>query len=158
MQYALLIYAKPGAAEPPGADERETNHREYLDIRQLPGVVGGAPSTRERARIGSEYGTAGTAPSRMTKPDKRLWAAPLASAGIASGATRHHLRRRRNLLWPLRRCGSVCLHHAIVHGEDHAAYRGELLEACRVEGGGAALGRGERGAQLFHRVPFQLGD
>ena len=42
MQYALLIYAKPGAAEALGADEQEANHREYLDIRQLPGVVGGA--------------------------------------------------------------------------------------------------------------------
>ena len=42
MQYALLIYAKPGAAEALGADEQEANHREYLDIKQLPGVVGGA--------------------------------------------------------------------------------------------------------------------
>jgi hypothetical protein len=42
MQYALLIYSKPGAAEALGADEQEAMHREYLDIRQLPGVVGGA--------------------------------------------------------------------------------------------------------------------
>jgi ABC-2 type transport system ATP-binding protein len=28
----------------------------------------------------------------------------------------------------------VCLHHALVHGEDHAAYWGELREACRVRG------------------------
>ena len=42
MQYALLIYARPGAAEALGADEQEANHREYLDIKQLPGVVGGA--------------------------------------------------------------------------------------------------------------------
>ena len=42
MQYALLIYSKPGAAEALSADEREANHREYLDIRKLPGVVGGA--------------------------------------------------------------------------------------------------------------------
>jgi hypothetical protein len=44
------------------------------------------------------------------------------------------------------------------HGEDHSAYRGEFLEACRVGGGGAAFGRGERGAQLVHGVPFKLGD
>ena len=42
MQYALLIYAKPGAAEALTTDEQEANHREYLDIRKLPGVVGGA--------------------------------------------------------------------------------------------------------------------
>ena len=42
MQYALLIYAKPGAAEALGAEEQEANHREYLDIKLLPGVVGGA--------------------------------------------------------------------------------------------------------------------
>jgi hypothetical protein len=42
MQYALLIYAQPGAAEALGADDQEANHREYLDIKQLPGVVGGA--------------------------------------------------------------------------------------------------------------------
>ena len=42
MQYALLIYSKPGAAEALSADEQEANHQEYLDIRQLPGVVGGA--------------------------------------------------------------------------------------------------------------------
>jgi hypothetical protein len=42
MQYALLVYAKPGAAEALGADEQEAHHREYLDIKQLPGVVGGA--------------------------------------------------------------------------------------------------------------------
>ena len=42
MQYALLIYSKPGAAEALSADEREANHREYMDIKKLPGVVGGA--------------------------------------------------------------------------------------------------------------------
>jgi len=42
MQYALLIYSKPGAAEALSPAEREANHREYLDIKKLPGVVGGA--------------------------------------------------------------------------------------------------------------------
>jgi len=42
MQYALLIYRKPGAAEALSPDEQEAHHREYLDIRKLPGVVGGA--------------------------------------------------------------------------------------------------------------------
>jgi len=42
MQYALLIYGKPGAAEALDPADQEANHREYLDIKQLPGVVGGA--------------------------------------------------------------------------------------------------------------------
>ncbi|SRR5260370_6184169 len=42
MQYALLIYTKPGAAEALGAAEQEAVHREYLDIKQVPGMVGGA--------------------------------------------------------------------------------------------------------------------
>ena len=42
MQYALLIYSKPGTAEALSAQEREASHREYWDIRKLPGVVGGA--------------------------------------------------------------------------------------------------------------------
>ena len=42
MQHALLIYARPGAAEALDPAEQEANHREYLDIKQLPGVVGGA--------------------------------------------------------------------------------------------------------------------
>ena len=42
MQYALLIYSKPGAAEALSPHEQEASHREYLDIRKLPGVVGGA--------------------------------------------------------------------------------------------------------------------
>ena len=42
MQYALLIYSRPGAAEALSPAEREANHREYLDIRKLPGMVGGA--------------------------------------------------------------------------------------------------------------------
>jgi hypothetical protein len=52
MQYALLIYSKPGAAEALSADEQEANHREYLDIKQLPGVTGG----RFRPRRGSRRG------------------------------------------------------------------------------------------------------
>ncbi len=42
MQYALLIYSKPGAAEALSADEQEAVHREYMDIRQVPGMIGGA--------------------------------------------------------------------------------------------------------------------
>jgi hypothetical protein len=42
MQYALLIYSKPGAAEALSDDERETSHREYMDIKKRPEVVGGA--------------------------------------------------------------------------------------------------------------------
>ena len=42
MQYALLIYGKPGATEALGPDERETIHREYMDLKALPEMVGGA--------------------------------------------------------------------------------------------------------------------
>ena len=42
MQYALLVYSKPGAAEALSAEEREAIHREYWDIRKLPGMLGGA--------------------------------------------------------------------------------------------------------------------
>ena len=42
MQYALLIYSKPGAAEALSPEEQAANHREYMDIRRLPGTVGGA--------------------------------------------------------------------------------------------------------------------
>jgi hypothetical protein len=42
MQYALLIYSKPGAIEALGDDERAAIHREYLAIKQEPGIVGGA--------------------------------------------------------------------------------------------------------------------
>ena len=49
MQYALLIYSGPGAGEALSAAEREANHREYMDIKKLPGVVGGAsPCIRSR--------------------------------------------------------------------------------------------------------------
>ena len=42
MRYALLIYSKPGAAEALGDDERDAIHREYMDIKKAPGMVGGA--------------------------------------------------------------------------------------------------------------------
>ena len=42
MQYALLIYSQPGAAEALSDQEREASHREYLEIRKLPEVTGGA--------------------------------------------------------------------------------------------------------------------
>jgi hypothetical protein len=42
MQYALLIYYEPGLTDALGADEREAVHREYLELRKLPGIVGGA--------------------------------------------------------------------------------------------------------------------
>jgi len=42
MQYALLIYAKPGATEALGDDEAEAVHREYLELKELPGMLGGA--------------------------------------------------------------------------------------------------------------------
>ena len=42
MQYALLIYTKPGAQEALGAQEQEAVHREYMALRDVPGIVGGA--------------------------------------------------------------------------------------------------------------------
>ena len=42
MQYALLIYSKPGATEALGDDEQEAVHRQYLELRELPGMLGGA--------------------------------------------------------------------------------------------------------------------
>jgi len=42
MQYALLIYSRPGAAEALSADEQEASHREYLELGKLPGMAGGA--------------------------------------------------------------------------------------------------------------------
>ena len=42
MQYALLIYTKPGAAEALTDDEQAAVHREYMDLKALPGIVGGA--------------------------------------------------------------------------------------------------------------------
>jgi hypothetical protein len=42
MQYALLIYSEPGATQTLGRDEQEAVHREYMELRQLPGMIGGA--------------------------------------------------------------------------------------------------------------------
>jgi hypothetical protein len=42
MQYALLIYSKPGAAEALSPEEQDASHREYLELRKLPGMLGGA--------------------------------------------------------------------------------------------------------------------
>jgi hypothetical protein len=42
MQYALLIYTKPGAAEALSDDEQEAVHREYMELKDLSGIVGGA--------------------------------------------------------------------------------------------------------------------
>ena len=42
MQYALLIYYKPGITDALGAEEAEAVHREYLELKKLPGIVGGA--------------------------------------------------------------------------------------------------------------------
>ena len=42
MQYALLIYYKPGTNETLGADEAEAVHREYMELKDTPGMLGGA--------------------------------------------------------------------------------------------------------------------
>jgi hypothetical protein len=42
MQYALLIYYKPGTNETLGADEAEAVHREYMALKDTPGMLGGA--------------------------------------------------------------------------------------------------------------------
>jgi len=42
MQYALLIYSKPGLTDALSAEEREAVHREYMELKDLPGMVGGA--------------------------------------------------------------------------------------------------------------------
>jgi hypothetical protein len=42
MQYALLIYSKPGATDALSDDEQEAVHRQYLELRELPGMLGGA--------------------------------------------------------------------------------------------------------------------
>jgi hypothetical protein len=42
MQYALLVYHKPGAEEALSQEEREQVLREYLAVRDEPGMTGGA--------------------------------------------------------------------------------------------------------------------
>ena len=42
MQYALLIYSKPGMTEALSAGEAEAVHREYMELKDVPGIVGGA--------------------------------------------------------------------------------------------------------------------
>ena len=42
MQYALLIYRQPGVAEALSEQERKADHQDYLELRKLPAVTGGA--------------------------------------------------------------------------------------------------------------------
>ena len=42
MQYALLIYSRPGATEALSPDERAAVHDEYMALRKEPGMTGGA--------------------------------------------------------------------------------------------------------------------
>jgi hypothetical protein len=42
MQYALLIYRQPGVAEALSEQEREADHQDYLELRKLAAVTGGA--------------------------------------------------------------------------------------------------------------------
>jgi hypothetical protein len=42
MQYALLIYYEPGITDALSADEQEAVHREYMELKELPGMRGGA--------------------------------------------------------------------------------------------------------------------
>lgn len=42
MQYVLLIYLKPGLTDALSADEAEAVHREYMALKDTPGIVGGA--------------------------------------------------------------------------------------------------------------------
>ena len=55
MQYALLIYTTPGATEALGDDEAEAVHRQYLELKELPGMLGGAalhpPETATTVRV-----------------------------------------------------------------------------------------------------------
>jgi hypothetical protein len=41
MEYALLIYTKPGAWEELSPDEQSQVHGEYMAINDVPGIVGG---------------------------------------------------------------------------------------------------------------------
>jgi hypothetical protein len=55
MQYALLIYQKPGALEALNDDERAAVSAKYWAIREEPGVLGGAglngPQTATTVRV-----------------------------------------------------------------------------------------------------------
>ena len=42
MQYALLIYSRPGATEVLSPDERAAVHEEYMALKKEPGMTGGA--------------------------------------------------------------------------------------------------------------------
>ena len=42
MQYALLIYTRPEVTEALSDDEQEAVHRQYLELKELPGMLGGA--------------------------------------------------------------------------------------------------------------------
>ena len=42
MQYALLIYSRPGAAEALSPGEQAAVHDEYMALRKEPGMTGGA--------------------------------------------------------------------------------------------------------------------
>ena len=55
MQYALLVYQVPGAVEALSQEERERVSREYLALRDEPGMTGGAalhpPETATTVRV-----------------------------------------------------------------------------------------------------------
>ena len=42
MQYALLIYYKPGLTDVLSADDAEAVHEEYMALKETPGMMGGA--------------------------------------------------------------------------------------------------------------------
>ena len=42
MQYALLIYYRPEVTDALSDAEAEAVHREYMELKDLPGIVGGA--------------------------------------------------------------------------------------------------------------------
>ena len=42
MQYALLIYHKPGYTEALGTGEQQAVHRTYMELKDLPEMLGGA--------------------------------------------------------------------------------------------------------------------
>jgi hypothetical protein len=62
MQYALLVYSKPGSPEGLSPAEREALSAEYYALRDEPGMVGGAhlqPETTATTLRQSEAGPAG---------------------------------------------------------------------------------------------------